>query len=225
MSAERALRLTGRSGSHFTRVARMMADELGLALELEVLHDLTSLDAALYGNNPALKIPTLHVDGGALFGTENICCRLAELAGRADDPRVVLTHHHRSDLVRSAQELVWHAMAAQVQLLVGLRFAKLPADNLFFAKAQAGLLGTLAWLDAHLDEVLDALPAPRDVSVFELTLFCLMEHMQFRRTVSLEQCPRLIEFARSYGARPSAQRTPYQADATSTPRATAPNKG
>ncbi len=206
------LRLTGRSGSHFTRVARIVAHELGVPLALDVVHDLTSLDPATYGGHPALKLPTLHVGGGVLLGTDSICRRLAELAGRADDPRVVLSHHVTDDLTRSAQELVWHAMSVQVQLVVGLHFARLPADNLLFTKATRGLLGALGWLDDNLAPALARLPAPRDVSVLEVSLFCLVEHLAFRPTVSLDPFPALRSFAQAFGQRESARSTPFRAD-------------
>lgn len=212
------LRLTGRSTSHFTRLVRMLAHELAVPLELEVVNDLMSLDAATYGGHPALKLPTLHVGDAALFGTENICRALAGLAGRANDPRVVLPHQVTSTLVQSAQELAWHAMTVQVQLVIGVRIAKLPAENIFFTKATAGMNGALAWLDARLDPVLAELPSPRDVSVFELSLFCLIEHIVFRPTVSLESFPRLRGFAEAFATRDSAQRTPFQLDPVPTPK-------
>lgn len=67
-------------------VIAMFAHELGVPFELDVVHDLLSLDPATYGAHPALKIPTLHVGETALFGTENICRKLAEIAGRDRDP-------------------------------------------------------------------------------------------------------------------------------------------
>jgi hypothetical protein len=191
----------------------MFAEELSVPIELDVVHDLTGLDSVSYGGHPGLKIPTLHVDGSALFGTDNICRRFAEIAGRAEDPRVVLSHHVTSDLLRSAQELVWHAMSLQVQLVVGIQLAKLPADNLLFAKATTGLQGALSWLDERLDQVLAQLSAPRDVSVFEVTLFCLLEHLGFRPTVSLDAAPALRSFAATYALRESARRTVYRFDA------------
>jgi glutathione S-transferase len=214
------LRLTGRSTSHFTRLVRMLAHELSVPLELEAVHDLMSLDAAAYGGHPALKLPTLHVGDAALFGTENICRALAEFAGRANDPRVVLPHQVTSLLARSAQELAWHAMTVQVQLVIGLRFAKLPAENIFFTKATAGMNGALTWLDARLDQVLAELPSPRDVSVLELSLFCLVEHMVFRPTVPLDSFPRLRGFAEAFAPRDSARRTPFQLDPVPTPKDT-----
>lgn len=213
------IRLSGRSSSHYTRVVRMVAHELGVPLQLDVVHDLMSLDAATFGGHPALKLPTLLVGDAPLFGTDNICRRLAELAGRANDPRVVLSHHVTSDLGRSAQELVWHAMAVQVQLVVGVQVAKLPAENVFFAKAKAGMLGALAWLDERLGPVLAELPSPRDLSVLEVTLFCLVEHVGFRPTASLDAFPNLRGFATSFSARASAQRTVFHFDPAPTPQA------
>lgn len=215
-----ALRLTGRRASHFTRVARMVAHELAVPLELEVLPDLLSLDPGDYGGHPSLKIPTLHVGGVALFGTDNICRRLAELAGRAADPRIVLGHQLEADLARSAQELAWHAMAAQVQLVLGVRVAGLSADNAFFVKVRRGMLGALAWLDAHLDPVLAALPAPRDLSVLEVALYCVLDHVAFRPTVSLDGFPRLRGFAAAFAARPSARDTAFCVDLAPTPKET-----
>jgi glutathione S-transferase len=204
------LKLTGRSASHFTRVARMIAHELAVPVEFEVIHDLMGLDPAPYGGHPVLKLPTLHVAGAPVFGTDHICRTLAALAGRATDPRVVLGSDDA--LVRNAQELVWHAMAAQVQLVVGVQIAKLPADNPFFAKAAAGLRGALAWLEAHHHELDAALPTPRDVSLYEVTLFCLLEHLAFRPTVALDGLPRLRAFAAAYATRPSAIATRFQFD-------------
>jgi len=212
MHLEHRLRLTGRSSSHFTRVAAMFAHELRLPFELEVVHDLTNLDAATYGGNPALKIPTLHVGEAALFGTDNICRKLAEIAGRARDSRVVLSEHVTADLARSAQELVWHAMSAQVQLVVGIVFAKLPSDNVFFAKTKSGMEGALTWLEEHFERVLDHLPASREVSVLEVTLFCLVEHIAFRPTVQLSAFPMLRSFAAAFASRESAQRTVFRLD-------------
>jgi glutathione S-transferase len=207
-----SLRLTGRSSSHFTRVAAMFAHELGLAFEAQIVEDLTSLDPTSYGGQPALKVPVLRVGEVSVFGTENICRKLAALAGRADDERVVLAEHVADDLVRNAQELVWHAMAAQVQLRMGIAVAQLPADNVFFAKAAASLGGAMAWLDEHLEEVLRRLPAPRDLSVLEVTLFCLVEHIAFRPTVDLAPYPALRTFARRFGERGSARRTVFRLD-------------
>jgi len=206
------LRLTGRSSSHFTRVAAIFAHELGVPFELQVVHDLASVDASRFGGNPMLKVPTLHVGTSSVFGTENICRALVEHAGRSGDPRIVLAEHITDAVVRSAQELVWSAMLAQVQLRMGITVANLPADNVFFVKAAAGLTGALTWLEERLDDVRGRLPAPRDLSLFEVTLFCLVEHVAFRPTVALDPFPELREFAARFGERAAAARTPFRFD-------------
>lgn len=186
---------------------------MGVPITLHVVTDLTCLDPEAYGGNPALKLPTLHVgDGGLLFGTDNICRRLAEIAGRDADPRVVLGHQPTADLVRSAQEVIWHAMSAQVQLVIGMYMAKLELDNLLLAKGMASLHGSLTWLDTRLDELLAALPAGREVSVLEVSLFCLVEHLGFRPTLPVDAFARLRAFATAYGARASAQATAFAFD-------------
>lgn len=103
-------------------------------------------------------------------------------------------------------------MAAQVQLVFGTIVGKLPAENVYFAKGRAGFEGALKWLDAHLDEALRLLPSPRTLSVFEVTLFCLMEHLTFRGTLSPEPYPALVRFTREFGTRASARATAYRFD-------------
>lgn len=207
-----ALRLVGRSSSHFTRVARMFAHELGVPLELLVVHDLMSHDATTFHGNPALKIPTLLVGASVVFGTDNICRKLVEHAGRTGDPRIVLSEHVTDDVARNAQELIWQAMALQVQVRVGIELAKLPADNQFFTKATASLSGALVWLDQHVEDVIEHLPRPRAVSVLEVTLFCLLEHLAFRPTVPLGPFPTLRAFAAAFAARESAGSTTFHFD-------------
>jgi glutathione S-transferase len=204
--------IVGRSSSHFTRVPLVFARELGVAVELVVVHDMTEVDAAAYAGNPALKLPTLRrPDGALVFGAENICRALAEAAGAS--ARVVWPEQLRGDVSRNAQELVWHAMAAQVQLVLGTMVGRLPPENVYFAKGRAGLEGALRWLDANVEAALAALPSPRDLSLFEVTLLCLIEHLGFRGTVPVERYPSLLRFARAYAERPAAQSTRYRFDA------------
>lgn len=204
-----SLRLIGRRGSHFTRVAAIFAHELALPVGLDPVADLRSLDPSDYGGHPALKLPTLHIDGAPVWGTDEICRKLAQLAGRGNDPTVVLSEHLPSDRARNAQELIFHSMSAQVELVIGVMFGKLPAENLLFVKARTGMLGALAWLEQHVDAVLTDLPPSRQVSVLETTLYCLIEHIAFRPTVTLPPLPRLRAVTEAYGRRPSALATSW----------------
>src|SRR5262245_57971254 len=113
------LQIIGRRSSHFTRAPLIFAHELGVVVELVPVFDITAQDPAVFAGNPALKLPTLRrPDGGLVFGAENICRVLAEMA---PDPsrRVVWPEELRLEVSRNAQELVWHAMAAQVQFVIG----------------------------------------------------------------------------------------------------------
>lgn len=209
------MELIGRRSSHFTRVALVFAHELGVPVELIPVHDITATDSDIFAGNPALKIPTLRREGSLLFGTENICRALAEQA----DPklRIVWPEELRSDVSRNAQELTWHCMSAQVQLVFGTVVGKLPTDNVFFAKGRAGFEGALRWLDSNVDVALAALPAERTVSLFEVTLFCLLEHLRFRGTLSVAPFPALGRFVGSFAARASARETAYRFDTAPSP--------
>src|SRR5580658_2185411 len=134
---DRVLRIIGRRSSLFTRVPLVFAEELGLGYEIEPVYDMTGTDPALYGGNPALKLPSLRRGESLLFGAQNICRALAEISGPT--LRILWPEQLCDDLYRNAQELVWHAMGAQVQLAFGTIVAKLPAENVYFAKSRAGL--------------------------------------------------------------------------------------
>ncbi|WP_434426083.1 glutathione S-transferase family protein [Nannocystis pusilla] len=205
------VQIIGRSSSHFTRLALLFAHELEVPFELVPVHDMTVVRPEVYAGNPALKLPTLRRGGSLVFGAENICRALAELAGPGR--RVVWPEELRSDVARNAHELVRHGMAAQVQLVFGPVLCELPADNLYFVKARQGFEGALRWLDDHLAGVLDELPSPRDLSLFEASLFCLVDHLSFRTTVPSGPYPALVRFAEGFAARPSARRTQYRFDA------------
>ncbi len=204
------MKIIGRTSSHFTRTTLIFAHELNLDFELVPVFDVEAKQPEVFGGNPALKVPSLNRSGSTVFGTENICRALADLA--PSTLRIVWPEALRGDLSRNAQELVWHCMAAQVQLVFGTVVAKLPADNVYFSKGRAGFEGALAWLEANVAEALRALP-PRDLSLFEVTLFCLIEHLTFRNTLPVEPYPALVGFARAFGTRSSSQRTAYRFDA------------
>ena len=48
---------------------------------------------------------------------------------------------------------------------------------------------------------------------FELQVVHDVDHVSFRRTLSLEPYPALVRFAADFATRPSAQRTQYRYDA------------
>lgn len=208
------LTLVGRSSSHFTRVTRMFASELGVTLAFRPVFDLTSLDVASYGENPALKIPVLLTETGPLFGAENICRELLRRAAAAKNKKVkkksdvVMRGDIDSRLVANAEELTLQAMHTGVGIILGKTSGTAPS-----AKTMRSLENSLAWLDANVDEVVAALPEGRTVSFVEVALFCLTRHLPFRGVLDVKPYRKLAAFADAYGQRTSARETEYRIDA------------
>jgi glutathione S-transferase len=196
--------LVGRSSSHFTRTARIFAVELSVPHDFRPVLDLTTLDAAAYAHNPALKVPVLVDAAGRLFGTENICRELARRSGQRD--RVVLRGDVGERVVANAEELILHAMSTEVSLIMA------GADRPAPPKLRPSLENALAHLDDHLDEILAALPPDRLLSFCEVSLFCLVTHLPFRKVMAIDRYQRLQSLAEAFGARPAAQATEYRFD-------------
>lgn len=198
--------LVGRSSSHFTRTARLFALELEVPHDFRPVLDLTTTDPAAYAGNPALKIPVLIDEAGALFGTENVCRALARRSGRA--ARVVLRGDIAARVVANAEEMVLHAMTADVNLVMA-SVAKQDAP----LKVRRGLENSLAFLDAHWEAVVAALPPDRLLSFVEAALYCLMTHLPFRQVMDPTGYPRLVAHCQAFGLRASARTTAYRFDA------------
>jgi glutathione S-transferase len=208
LSAMSDLVLVGRSSSHFTRVARIFALELGVPHAFRPVFDMTSLDAATYADNPALKVPILVDERGPLFGTENICRELVRRSGGAS--RVVLRGEVTDRAVANAEELTLHAMSTGVSLIM----AKMSGgDGLAPPKVRRSLENSLRYLDENLDAVLAALPANRALSFIEVALFCVVTHLPFREVMDVAPYHRLVDFCGRFAERQGARDTEYRFDA------------
>jgi glutathione S-transferase len=201
-------RLFGRSGSHYTRLVRIVAYEAAVELPFQPIPDIRSHDPDVYGGHPGLKMPTLHDGGERVFGSLEICRRV--VAASPTGLAVAWPEAFPAEL-RNAWELLSQAMLNQVQLAFGISVCGLPADHPFFEKARQGLAGILVWLEDRLPE-LTALEPAGDLSLFQATLFCLIEHMRFRPTFEPPSLPRLEALAAEFGARSSARASPYALD-------------
>jgi glutathione S-transferase len=203
------LTLVGRSSSHFTRVTRMFAAELGVAYAFEVVADLRSLEAADYAGNPALRLPILKSPRGVWFGALNICRELTRLA--PVPPGVVWPEHLEQPLLANAQELTLQAMATEVALIMA-QASGLEANDPALEKQRTSLANLTRWLDQHVVDVLAALPPERDLSFLEVALFCYVTHLEFRGVLSMADYAQLNDFCGAYGQRAAALGTPYRFD-------------
>jgi glutathione S-transferase len=200
--------LIGRSSSSFTRITRIFAAELGVAYRFRVVPNLTSLEPADYGGHPALKLPALEAPEGTWFGSLNICRAFARQASGA--PSVVWPEALVEPIPANAQELTLAAMSTEVALIMSSLGGQAAGPHA--VKMQKSLVDTLAWLDSHAERVLAALPARRDLSYFEVTLFCLVTHLEFRCVVPVTPYPALGAFCQRFAQRPSAEQTAYRFD-------------
>lgn len=202
------LRIVGRSSSHFTRTARVFAEECGVAYEFQAMLDLLSRQSADYAANPALRLPILQTAEGPWFGTLNICRELARHA--PGSPRVVWPED-LSRLAANAQELVLQGMATEVTMI--MRRATDPEGaTAYDEKLRTSLSDSLSWLDAQLTAALTALPQDRSLSFLEVTCFCFVTHLGFREIADTSGYANLQRFCQAFAGRASALATPYRMD-------------
>lgn len=205
----KTLTLIGRQSSHYTRLVRIVAAELGVPLTLAPVFNLLSDDPAQFGGNPALKLPVLQHGDASVYGALAICRHLETLASGA--PPIVWPEHRRQPLLLNAHELLAHLMAVQVEVVFHEFVEKRPPDAASRKRRQS-LLNCLDWFEQHLDALLATTP-PGSIDILQVGLFCLLEHLPFRNPIDLSHCPRLCAFVTQFGERASARATPYRFDA------------
>jgi hypothetical protein len=175
----------------------------------QVVRDLMSADPADYGGNPALRIPILKTPQGSWFGALNIC---RELWRRSSPrPRVFWPEEHDTPVLANAQELVLQAMATEVTLIMA-KVGGASDSGAHPAKMRQGLLNMMAWLEEHASAVLAALPPQRDLSFLEVSLFCLVTHLEFRDVLPTGSYAELNTFCQQFATRASIRETPFRFD-------------
>ena len=202
--------IVGRSSSHFTRVTRIFAEELDVACSFHVGRDLMSMDPGDYGGNPALKLPALKTPRGVWFGALNICRELSRQSRHGR--RIVWPEDLDVPLLANAQELVVQAMATEVTLIMA-KVAGGAEGNVHQDKLGRSLVNTIEWLEENAQHALAALPSDRDFSFLEVTLFCLVTHLEFRDVLPMDAYRALNAFSQHFATRASAAATAYRFDA------------
>ncbi len=204
--------IIGRQSSHYTRLVRIFALELGVTCRFTPIFDLISMDRSTYAGNPALKLPILDHQGEHIYGSHNICRALLQISGNHQN--IVWPEDSTTPLLMNAHEILAHAMNAQVEVVIHEIVEERPPDNASRKRRQS-LVNCLMWLDKHLDQIIDTLPE-RDLSIFEVSLFCLVSHLPFRNPMDLSTMPNLLSFEQAFAKRSSAQATPYRFDSPTT---------
>lgn len=203
------MKLYGRSSSHFTRIARIFAHEAEINVEFALIRDLMSENPDDYGGHPAMKMPTLQTEEGIWFGSLPICREL--IACSELNLEVIWPENLDRPVAANAQELVTTAMSSEVGLIMG-KATGIAADNAHQVKTRASLLGAMEWLELNGSRAMDTLHPERDLSFLEVSLFCLLEHLEFREVLPLDPYPQLSAFAERFAMRSSAKATAYKFD-------------
>jgi glutathione S-transferase len=201
--------IIGRSSSHFTRVTRIFAAELRIEYSFQVVRNLMSSEPGDYGGNPALKIPSLQTPRGVWFGALNVCRELWRQS--SPRPQVVWPEDLDQPVLANAQELVLQAMATEVSLIMS-KVSGAGDSSTLHTKMRKGLLNSMAWLEENASTLLAALPPRRDLSFLEVTLFCLVTHLEFRDVLPTASYVELNRFCQQFATRASASGTPYRFD-------------
>ncbi len=152
-------------------------------------------------------MPNLITDERVVFGSLGSCRTLASLA--TDSPRMVWPETTPAGVAANALELTLQAMSTEVTLIMLDTSAAQPLP--YTDKLRAALVGMMTWLDTNVADALAVLP-DRQLSYLELTLFCLIEHLEFRQVLSLDEYDGLLRFRDDFGERPSAKATGYRFD-------------
>lgn len=198
-------RIIGRSSSHFTRVTRIFASEAGVDYAFDVVRNLMSSNTGDYAGNPALKLPVLQTASGAWFGALNICRALSRASDR--ELRIVWPEALHEPLLANVQELTVQAMATEVALIMSTLAER--SDGPDQIKMRTSLVNVMTWLDAHVQTILAKLPPDRDLSYLEVTLFCLVTHLEFRSVLPVAPYSNLTAFCQRFGERTAARETSY----------------
>ncbi|RKH32534.1 glutathione S-transferase domain-containing protein [Corallococcus praedator] len=201
--------IIGRSSSHFTRIARLFAAELHVDHSFQSVRDLLSKDPADYGGNPALRIPVLKTSRGVWFGALNASRELWRQSNPR--PRVVWPEALDVPLLANMQELTLQAMATEVTLVME-KMAGAGEGTTHALKLRESLLNMMAWLEQNASAALATLPPERDLSYLEVTLFCLVTHLEFRDVLPTAPYPTLNRFCQQFAKRPSASSTDFRFD-------------
>ena len=165
--------------SHFSRKVRLLADGLGIALELVVAGNVSDAYPAMFGPIPMMKVPTL-IDGGqVVIDSDHIAAWLV----RTRDPRDRFDVLAQDPAVLNARAVMNGMMAAEVELVLAARTG-LDTAHPRFDKMRAALVAGLDWLESRADLF------PEVPTYLGLHLVALWDHLALYALAELDR-PRL----------------------------------
>jgi glutathione S-transferase len=198
------MKLLYQTHSPYARKALVFAHEVGIANDIEVIHQETSptlSNAQVFAENPLGKVPVLVRPGQlAIFDSDVICSYLDSL-------------HSGRKLIPASGEERWHALRVQAAaqgmceagILVRWETVRRP-ENLRYPLLRDGYIHKLTtsfdWLERHLD-------VASPVHIGHVAVATALSWLEFRELPSFRtQRPRLVAWFDEFEKRPSMQATP-----------------
>jgi glutathione S-transferase len=179
--------------SHYSRKVRLVLGALGLEATLVDVGNAAVAQAAVFGPNPLMKVPTLVDDDCVVFDSDHIAQYLVH---RYDpDDRLGVLDGRAATL--NARAVMNGAMAAEVELILAARTGIDTTAHARFDKLRAVIDRALAWLEAN------AAVFPETPSYLGFHLVSLWDHLALYDLRPLAAYPRLQTLAAHLDARPA----------------------
>ncbi|MCX4246883.1 glutathione S-transferase family protein [Paraliomyxa miuraensis] len=190
------MRLFGTTTSPYVRRVRIVALELGVPFELvDVFSE--GGQAAMRAVNPLWKVPTVEIDGRAIFDS------------RVIDEHLMRTHGPGPLAPLGADDVEAHnvctvidgALDALINAFYLARDGVTGAQAAYVTKQHERAAASLAWLEARVDDVW--LTRARAFGLPEIALCTALEWMRFRDTYPVDRHAALVRCVEHHGTRES----------------------
>lgn len=185
----------GTATSHFARKVRIVFHELGIAYDYQLVPDLFDPDAAAYGHNPLLQIPTL-IDGDLRIIDSDHIVRHVVATRAPDDPlRILALSVAELNQLAVLNGIMAHQATVMLAQLGGLTDWM---ANAYFRKLAHGVMNGLEWLDQQLDCRQDSF------TYIDIATICMWQHLwHFGTFPEVPACRRIAQRVESLAARES----------------------
>jgi glutathione S-transferase len=195
-----AFTLYGTLTSPYVRRVRAVAHELGVAIERVDTRD-DDGQGQLRAMNPLWRVPTARDGEQMIFDSRVIVDHLVRThgAGRLSAPGPGdLETLNRLTVIDGALDTLINVFYLE-------RDGYTADDGTYLAKQRARAAASLAWLEAHVDDVW--ITRAREFGLPEIALVTAVGWMRFREAIDLAPYPGLVRCLDHHGARPSLAET------------------
>lgn len=170
------LRLFSTPRSHFSRKVRLLLGGLDIPVELVDVGNVAEANAAIFGANPLMKVPTLMDGDRTIFDSDHIAQYVVRTHDQTDRFRVLTTDTDELN-VRAVMNGI---MATEVELILAARTGMDTKAFRRFDKMRDSIAASLDWLDKH------AHVFPSEPTYLGFHLTSLWDHLAFYQVCALD---------------------------------------